>query len=94
MVEEKHHNSLGGSGADQLRAYVARIERLEEEIKGLNDDKREIYAEAKSCGFDKATLRKLIARRRKASNDLQEEDALLELYEAAIAAPPKDPLED
>ena len=83
-------NANGGLGdnslaAGQLTAYVSRIERLEEEIKASNDDKGTIYAEAKACGLCKKTLRKLIARRRKDSAEVREEDMLLELYERAIA---------
>ena len=93
-------DSSGGLGdnslaAGQLSAYVSRIERLEEEIKGLNDDKGTIYAEAKACGLCKKTLRKLIARRQKDSAEVREEDLLLELYESAIAgvlAAEEDPL--
>jgi uncharacterized protein (UPF0335 family) len=91
MTDSKH-NSIGGQAADQLRAYVNRIERLEEEVTGLNADKSEIYAESKAAGFDKPTLRKLIQRRRKNATDVQEEDALLELYEAAVFVP-ADPLD-
>ena len=83
-------DSTGGLGdnslaADQLSAYVSRVERLEGEIKDRNDDKGEVYAEAKACGLCKKTLRKLIARRQKDSAEVREEDALLELYESAIA---------
>ncbi len=98
MPADGLHN-LGGHAAEQLLTYLSRIERLEGEIAELNDDKREVYAEAKACGFDKAILRKLVARRRKDRSELQEEDALLELYEAAVLAvaerpPAKCPLDD
>lgn len=90
---DSKHNSIGGVAADQLRAYITRIERLEEEVSGLNADKREIYAEAKAAGFDKKTMRKLIIRRSKDETEIYEEDALLELYEAALFKPePVDPL--
>ena len=93
------HNVLGGNSADQLRAYISRIERLEEEIDGLNDDKRDIYKEAKSCGFDRKVMRMVVNRRRKNRTDLLEEDTMVELYEQAMTAvgPRKkivDPLED
>lgn len=84
MADSDFHNALGGNSADQLRAYVTRIERLEEEIAALNDDKREVYAETRACGFDKAIMRKLIQRRRKDRSELKEEDELLDLYEAAL----------
>jgi uncharacterized protein (UPF0335 family) len=80
-----HNSEIGAGGAEQLRAYVRRLERLEDEIADLQGDKREVYAEAKATGLCKKTLRKVIMRRRKAKNDIQEEDALLDLYEQALA---------
>ncbi len=70
--------------SSQLCGYVSRIERLEESIAEFNDDKKEIYGEAKSVGFDVKTLKKVIQRRRKARSDVQEEDEMLELYEGII----------
>lgn len=82
------HGGLGSNvlAAGQLTAYVSRVERLEGEIDALNDGKREVYAEAKACGLCKKTLRKVVARRRKDTDEVQEEDFLLELYERAIAS--------
>jgi uncharacterized protein (UPF0335 family) len=70
--------------ADQLRSFVERIERIEEEIKGLNEDKRDIYSEAKGNGFDTKVLKKLIAMRRRDYAERQEEDAILETYMQAL----------
>jgi uncharacterized protein (UPF0335 family) len=70
--------------ADQLRSFVERIERIEEEIKGLNDDKRDIYSEAKGNGFDTKVLKKVVALRRKDYAERQEEDAILEMYMQAL----------
>ena len=84
------HNSLA---ADQLRGYVSRVERLEGEITDLNSDKKEVYGEAKACGLDVPTLKTVIQRRRKDKADLQEGDALLELYERVVNKPPSDPLD-
>lgn len=70
---------------EQLRAYVSRLERIEGEIDGLNDGKRDIYNEAKAAGFCKKTLRKVIMRRRRSAQEVNEEDEMLELYEAALA---------
>lgn len=64
----------------QLRSIVERIESVEEEIKALNDDKRDIYAEAKSNGFDVKALKTVIARRRKDPNEMQEHDSIVDLY--------------
>jgi uncharacterized protein (UPF0335 family) len=70
--------------ADKLRAFVERIERVEEEIKGLNGDKRDIYAEAKGNGFDTKAIKKIVAIRRKDHAERQEEDAILETYMTAL----------
>lgn len=83
-MADSFHNCLGGNSADQLRAYVHRVERIETEIAECNDMKKEVYKEAKSCGFCKVTLRKVIARRRRTRAEIVEEDDLLELYEAAL----------
>ena len=83
-MPDSDHNLAGGIASDQLRAYVTRVENLEEEIAGLNGDKREIYAEAKSAGFDVPAIKKVIARRRKEPEKVEEEDLLVEVYERAI----------
>mgnify|MGYP001052469635 CR=1 FL=1 len=70
--------------ADQLRLFIERIERLEEEKQGLTDDIREVYAEAKANGFDARTMRKIVALRRMEKNARQEAEALLDTYKAAL----------
>lgn len=90
MTASAGHNSLA---ADQLRGYVSRAERLEEEIAGLNDDKKEVYGEAKACGLDVPTLKKVIQRRRKDKADLHEADVLLRAYEDIVNRPKPDPLD-
>jgi len=70
--------------ADRLRAFVQRIERLEEEKAALAADIREIYAEAKGDGFDTKVLRQVIKRRKQDATEQQEMDALLELYLSAL----------
>ena len=55
--------SEGNVAADQLRLFIERIERLEEEKKGMADDIRDVYAEAKSSGYDAKTMRKVVALR-------------------------------
>lgn len=76
------HNS--GASAQRLKSFIERIERLEEEQKALASDKREIYSEAKSAGFDTKIIRKVIARRKMDEADRQEQEALLENYLHAI----------
>jgi uncharacterized protein (UPF0335 family) len=74
----------GGIAGDQLRAIVERIERIEEDIKGLNEDKKEVYAEAKSNGFDVKILREVIRLRKQDQKERDEKESLLEVYLHAI----------
>jgi uncharacterized protein (UPF0335 family) len=64
----------------QLKSIVERIEAVQTEIDGLNSDKRDIYAEAKSTGFDVKALKAVIAYRRKDTTERREHDALVSLY--------------
>ncbi|NYZ11806.1 DUF2312 domain-containing protein [Azospirillum sp. RWY-5-1] len=75
---------VGGIAADRLRSFIERIERLEEEKKGIQDDIKEIYAEAKGTGFEPKVIRKVISLRKKSKEDRQEEETLLELYKQAL----------
>ena len=70
--------------AGQLRAFIERIERLEEEKKTIADDIKEVYGEAKSNGFDVAILRRIISLRKKPAAERAEEEAILELYLQAL----------
>jgi uncharacterized protein (UPF0335 family) len=70
--------------ADQLRLFIERIERLEEEKKGMSDDIRDVYLEAKSQGFDSKTMRAIVRLRKMEKNARDEADALLETYRVAI----------
>ena len=83
------HNSgeesdVGGVSGQRLKAFLDRIERLEEEKKGISDDIKDIYAEAKATGFDTKTMRKIIRLRKMDAEKRREEDEILELYKAAI----------
>ena len=69
---------------DQLRAFIERIERMEEEKKAIADDIKEIYAEAKGNGFDTKVLRQIIRIRKQDHAERMEQEALLELYMAAL----------
>lgn len=79
------HNS---DAAGQLRAFVERIERLDEEAKALNDDRKEVYGEAKASGFDTKVMRKIIADRRRDAAERQEFDAIYETYAVALGMIP------
>nr|USU32952.1 DUF2312 domain-containing protein [Methylobacterium sp. OTU13CASTA1] len=70
--------------ADQLKVFIERIERLEEEKAGLASDISDVYAEAKGTGFDVKALRKIIALRKKDHAERTEEEAILELYMQAL----------
>ncbi len=70
--------------ADQLRLFIERIERLEEEKKGIADDVKDVYAEAKSTGFDAKTMRKVVALRKLEKHTRDEMDALLDTYRNAL----------
>ena len=75
---------LQTSAKDQLRAIVARIERLEEEKAALSADLREVYAEAKGNGFDVKALRSVIRLRKQDENKRREEEAVLTTYLHAL----------
>ena len=70
--------------ADQLKAFIERIERLEEEKAGIAGDIKDVYAEAKANGFDTKVLRKIISLRKRDYAERQEEEAILELYMQAL----------
>jgi uncharacterized protein (UPF0335 family) len=74
----------GTVAADQLRLFIERIERLEEEKKAMADDIRDVYAEAKANGYDTKTMRAVVRLRRMEAHTRQEMDALLETYRAAL----------
>ncbi len=74
----------GNIAADRLRGIVERIERLEEERKALSGDIKDIYAEAKSAGFDVKVLRALISMRRKEPAEVEEQETLLDVYRRAL----------
>ena len=73
-----------GIAADRLRSLVERIERLEEERRALAGDIKDIYAEAKSAGFDVKVLREIIRLRRQDPAEVEEQESLLDLYKRAL----------
>jgi uncharacterized protein (UPF0335 family) len=74
----------GNVAAEQLRLLIERIERLEEEKKGIADDIKDVYAEAKATGFDPKIMKRIVALRKMSSEDRQEMEAILETYLAAL----------
>ncbi|MBB5092500.1 uncharacterized protein (UPF0335 family) [Pseudochrobactrum saccharolyticum] len=68
----------------QLRAFIERIERLEEEKKTISDDIKEVFAELKGSGFDSKAVRTIIRLRKKEAHERQEEEAMIQLYMDAL----------
>jgi uncharacterized protein (UPF0335 family) len=71
-------------GKDLLKAFIERVERLEEEKKALADDIRDVYAEAKGSGFDVKALRTIVRMRKQDANERKEQEAILETYLHAL----------
>lgn len=79
-----HNSSLDKGAKEELRELVERIERLEEEKKGVADDIKDVYSEAKGRGYCTKTIRKIIALRKKDKDQRQEEEHMLDTYMAAL----------
>lgn len=77
-----------GIARDQLRAFIERIERLEEEKKAISDDIKDVFAEAKGTGFDIKVMRTIIRLRKQDDNERAEHDAILDLYLHALGMAP------
>lgn len=69
---------------EQLRLFIERIERLEEEKKGVADDVRDVYSEAKGQGYDTKIMRQIVRLRKMSHDDRQEMEALLDTYKSAL----------
>lgn len=77
-------DDVGGVAGKRLKAFIERVERLEEEKAGFADDIKDVYAEAKGVGFDTKTIRKVIRLRKTDREKRNEEQELLDLYKSAI----------
>ncbi|MCR0980775.1 DUF2312 domain-containing protein [Roseomonas populi] len=75
---------VGGIAVDRLRSIIERVERLEEERKALADDIKDIFAEAKSAGFDVKVVRQIIRLRKQEPAEVEEMETLLDLYRRAL----------
>jgi uncharacterized protein (UPF0335 family) len=73
-----------GNADDRLRLLVERIERLEEEKKGIADDIKDIYSEARATGYDAKILKQIVRLRKMKPDDRREQEAVLETYKAAL----------
>ena len=74
----------GTVAADELRLLIERIERLEEEKKGMSDDIKDVYSEAKARGYDSKIMRQIVRLRKMETHDRQEMEAILDTYKAAL----------
>jgi uncharacterized protein (UPF0335 family) len=79
---------VGGIASERLKSFIERIERLEDEKRALAEDIKEVYAEAKGVGFDTKTMRQVIKIRKMDQDDLDEQEALLDVYKRALGMIP------
>jgi uncharacterized protein (UPF0335 family) len=80
---------VGGIAGAQLKSFIERIERLEDEKRALGEDIKEVYAEAKGTGFEPKIMRQLIKIRRMDQHDHDEQESLLDLYKRALGMLPE-----
>lgn len=81
---DEKNNIVGGIAVDRLRSLIERIECLEEEKKGVQSDIRDIFAEAKSAGFDVKAMRAVIKLRKMNVADRDEQELILDTYRKAL----------
>lgn len=87
MTDETNPNpnpQVGGVAVDRLRSLIDRIERLEEERSSIGQDIKDIYAEAKSAGFDPKVLKVIIGIRKKDPAEVEDQENLLDVYRRAL----------
>lgn len=70
--------------ADELRQFIERFEQLESEKKDVNEQQKELMAEAKGRGYDTKVMKKVIALRKRDADDIAEEEAIMDMYKAAL----------
>lgn len=79
-----HNSGATAFARDHLKAFVERVEKLEEEKKAISEDVRGVYAEANSNGFDVKALRTVVKLRKLDVNERKEQESILETYMAAL----------
>jgi uncharacterized protein (UPF0335 family) len=77
-------DAAAGFARDQLKSFIERIERLEEEKKTIADDIKDVFAEAKGNGFDTKALREILRIRKQDADQLAEHEAIVDLYKQAL----------
>ena len=87
--DNQRMSDVNGVAQDQLLSFIERIERLEEEKKGVADDIKDVYAEAKGNGFDTKILRRVSSLRKQDAEERQEQEAILDLYLQALGMAPR-----
>jgi len=75
---------MADSADDRLRLLIERVERLEEEKKGIGDDIKDVYAEAKATGYDPKIMRQIVRIRKMKPDDRREMEAILQTYMNAL----------
>ncbi len=83
-MSDEEKNEVGGIAADRLRSLIERIERLEEEKAAIASDVRDVFAEAKSAGFDVKIMRTILKLRKMNAADRDEQEYLLDVYKKAL----------
>ena len=81
---------VGGIAGAQLKSFIERIERLEDEKRALGNDIKEVYAEAKGSGFEPKIMRQIIKIRKMDKEEHDEQETLLDLYKRALNMVPED----
>lgn len=87
MSAETHSNSTPDSyrvTGDELRQFIERLERLDQEKKDIAEQQKEVMAEAKGRGYDTKIMRKVMALRKREPDDIAEEEAILDMYKEAL----------
>ncbi|MFG1302151.1 DUF2312 domain-containing protein [Xanthobacter sp. V3C-3] len=92
MFADTHYESApdqvsdapAGFAKEQLKSFVERVERLEEEKKAIAEDIKDVFSEAKANGFDVAALKEILKRRKADADDLKEHEAIVDIYMQAL----------
>ena len=80
----KNDDDAYGIASDELRQFIERVEHLEAEKKDIAEQIKDVYTEAKGRGYDTKVMRKVIALRKRDRDDIAEEEAILDMYKAAL----------
>ena len=78
-----------GIAGDRIRSFIERVEQIEEELKALNEGKKEVFAEAKGEGFDVKVLKEILKLRKQDKDERDEHESLLDLYMRAMESEPE-----